>query len=358
MSHDQDLSHGKLKLFAGIGVLLLLFLVWIEGGFVSKTDPGLSEESPVSHGSSVYHIQSQETLDTVDWPARVQALKEVALTPKYPGRILEISVTPGAIVTRGQILVRLENSESDARLKQARAQLSLAEAESTRASTDARRLRHLYDKEAATRQSLDIAIAEERQSAARVLEAQNLVRQMDSQLSESLIRAPFDGVIDLRLQDPGEMALPGQAVLTFLQTPILRIEATLPASCISGLEIGGRISARTGNDNTSISGVIEELAPASDRTTETVLLKARIDPSEGKPPMPGTFVWMEHACRTESLILIPASAVTRIGQLESVSILRHGKAHVRHVRTGRTFGDNIEILSGLSEGDDIALGGH
>lgn len=359
MSNAQDSFHARLKLFAGIGAVLVIFLMWIEGAFTSKTDPGILEEAQGPDLSPAFHIQIKETQDKVDWPAHVQARKEIELAPKYPGRILEISVTPGTAVVRGQLLARLESAESDARLQQAKAQLDLAQAASTRAAVDAQRLRHLYDKEATTRQALDAGIAEERQNAAKALEAKNLVRQMESQWSESQIRAPFDGVINQRLKDPGDMALQGQPILTFLETPALRIEASLPASCIADLKTGDRVSFKTGHDAPSGTGILEEIAPASDLATETILIKARIEPTDhSPPPLPGTFIWLEHACHNEFLMLIPASAVTRIGQLETVSVIQKGQPHIRHVRTGRSFDQDIEILSGLQEGEDILLGGH
>lgn len=358
MSNDHEHARDKLKWLALTGIALLLFLLWIEGAFVSKTSPGLQDETSAAPHMETYRIQRQDTEDTIAWPARIVALKEIDLAPKFQGRILEITVAPGATVQRGQILVRLENSELDARLAQARAQLTAAEADAGRAGADAHRLKQLHAKEAATRQSLDMALADERHSSARVLEMRNLVRQVEAQLAETMLRAPFDGVIERRLAEPGDMALPGQAIVRFLETSGLRLEASLPPSCALGLQRGEEVKAKTREDGAPpILALIDEISPASDRMTDTVLVKARLIDESASRPIPGTFVWLQRGCGTASLILIPAGAVTRIGQLESVRILKDNRLQVRHVRTGRRFGEWLEVLSGLSEGEALVTGG-
>lgn len=357
MSHEKDPSNLKLKWLIGTGIALVVFLVWIEGGFVSKTEPGLMEGQVEGHAGERFRVQRQQTEDSLTWPARIEALKTIELAPKHSGRILEVTVIPGTPVQRGQVLVRLEGTDLEARLAQARAQLDGAEAEAVRAAADAHRVRNLHAKEAATRQSLDVALAAERQSQAKVHEMRQWVRQTEAQLAETVIRAPFDGVIDRRLKEPGDMGLPGQPILSFLHLPVLRLEAQIPARCVRGLNRGDTLTAVTRETAESIEAVIEELAPASDPLTETVQIKARLTTTPDPAPIPGTFVWLNRSCRTDALLLIPARAVTRIGQLESVRVLQNDQIVLRHIRIGRRLGDWLEVLSGLDEGEEIALGG-
>lgn len=358
MSIDHERSRDTLKWLILTGTALLLFLLWIEGAFVSKTSPGLQEEAAQATPTETYQVKRQETEDTIAWPARIAALKEIDLAPKFQGRIMEISVIPGATVRRGQVLVRLDSNELDARLAQARAQLAAAEADAARAGADANRLRHLHQKEAATRQSLDMALADERHNSARVLEMRNLVRQAEAQLAETSLRAPFDGVIDRRLAEPGDMALPGQPILRFLEMSGLTLEVNLPASCAQGLAQGEEVRARTRHgESRPIEARIDEISPANDPATDTVRVKARLLDEGIQDLVPGTFVWLERACGSTSMILIPGRAVTRIGQLESVRVLQDNRVKVRHVRTGRRFGEWIEVLSGLDEGEELVTGG-
>jgi len=358
MSNSTDIVIPKLKLIGGTGLALVVFLMWMEGGFVSKTPPGSQGESAATKGFETLAVSRQTTDGSTSWPARIEPLKTIQIAPKFPGRILEIPVSSGSKVSRGQLLVRFENSELTARLTQAKAQLAAAEAGASRANADASRMRNLFVKEAATRQSLDAAIAEERQSHSRVQEAKAATVQMESQLAESTLKAPYDGLIERRLQEPGDLVLSGQPVLAFLQTPILRIEASLPSTCAQEINVGDTITAKTPKIGQALSAVVEEKEPASDRETQTQRIKARLlNPTE-PPLVPGNFVWLQQSCGPETLMLIPRHTIKRIGQIESVSILINGRPRIRHIRTGRSIGDSIEVLSGLNEGDLLVLGAH
>lgn len=359
MTHSTEIDANKLKLIGLVCLVLVIFLVWIEGGFVSKTPPGLQTESVTPSGSETFAVSRQSAEGTISWPARIEPLKTIQIAPKFSGRILEIPVIAGTRVARGQLLIRLENSEVNARLAQTRAQLAAAEAASSRANADAARVRNLFGKEAATRQSLDAAVAEERQSHARVQEAKAATLQMESQLTESTLTAPYEGIIERRLMEPGDMAMPGQPILTFLQLPTLRIEASLPSHCAQEIRVGDTITAKSPQMEREMSAIVEEKEPASDRETQTQRIKARLEARPESPsPIPGSFVWLQHSCGAESIMLIPSHAIKHIGQLESVSIMVDGRPRIRHIRTGRSFGDSVEVLSGLNEGDLLLLGVH
>jgi RND family efflux transporter MFP subunit len=353
MSHSQEFASSRLKLMGGVGLALVIFLMWIEGAFVSKASPGTQPEPHAVAGSTLtLHRQTAE--GPISWPARVEALKTIQVAAKFPGRILEIQVTAGSKVTRGQKLARLESAELSARLAQAKAQLVASEAAAARSAADALRIRHLYEKEAATRQTLDTSVAEERQTQAKVQEARAAVSQMESEVSETILVAPFDGVVERRLLEPGDMVLPGQAILTFLQFPILRIEASIPSTCAGSVQVGDSVTAQLPDTSATLTAIVEEKEPASDRETQTQRIKARL-PADTQI-LPGSFVWLQQPCGTESLMLIPATAIRRIGQLQTVSIMKDGQPRLRHIRTGRLIGDNVEVLSGLSEGDELMVG--
>jgi len=328
--------------------------MWIEGAFISKTSPGEQSESAPDGTAMTITVSRQSTEGPITWPARVEALKTIQIASKFPGRILEIPVSAGSKVSRGQPLVRLDNSELSARLSQAKAHLRAAEAGLTRSSADAHRIRNLYEKEAATRQALDAVTAEEHQSQAAVLEAKATISQMESMVSETHLLAPYDGIIERRLQEPGDLVLPGQPIVTFLQSSSLRIEASIASNCAIGIQIGDHIRAKVPGTDAEVTAIVEEKEPASDRETQTQRIKARL-PADTQI-IPGSFVALEQSCGSETLITIPLAAIKRVGQLQSVSIMKDGHARIRHIRTGRVMGDQVEVLSGLNDGDQLVLG--
>lgn len=151
------------------------------------------------------------------------------------------------------------------------------------------------------------------------------------------------------------MALPGLPVLTLQQSQHLRVEAAIPATCADKIAVGHVLVARIGAPAKEIRVTVDEIQPSADAQTRTVLVKARLPANTATQP--GAFAWLQQACGHESVLLLPAAAVTRIGQLESVRLVTDGQTRLRHVRTGKHLGDTVEILSGLSEGDTVQIAG-
>lgn len=354
MAHSGRSRHKIYQILASIAGLILL-LVWLEGGFNRKTPPGTAEaaEGAAKDLGPVIQVELKEIDDIRSWPGTVTARTVAQIASKVPARVLEIRVGAGDPVKTGQVLARLDEQELRARLNQARAALAAAEAHSARAGADARRTQNLFDQEAATRQMLDAALAASRSSAAQVAEARAAIAAAESVAGEGILRAPFDGAVIKRLMDPGDMALPGQPILTMQSVQHLRVEAAIPESCARLLQQGQGLKALIGSED--YPAKVEEIAPAADPQTRTVLIKAALDPQAHTQP--GTFVWLEQACGRYSALLIPEGAVRRTGQLENVRVVLDGKSTLRHVRTGKIHDGSIEILSGLKEGERVLSGG-
>ena len=353
MTHSEQSTH---KLYAALGSLagLILLLVWMAGGFGSKTPPGVTQATePAAVPGPTARVELREIDDVRAWPGTVSARTVAQIAAKVPARIQEMAVKAGDAVTAGQILVRLDERELQAKLNQARASQTAAEAQAGSAGADARRMQNLFEREAATRQMLDSTQAAARSAAARVAEARAAVVAAESVAGEGVLKAPFDGAVIQRLMEPGDMALPGQAILAMQSSQRLRVEAAIPESCAGTLEMGQQLSVRIGEKRHPAA--IEEIAPAADVETRTVLVKAALDPQADAQP--GTFASLEQACGRHQALLIPASAVIRTGQLESVRLAVDGHIRLRHVRSGKAYAGLVEILSGLREGDVVVTGG-
>ncbi|MGZ8243336.1 efflux RND transporter periplasmic adaptor subunit [Methylomagnum sp.] len=359
MTHPPPASSPTKLIYAALSFVgLILLLMWMQGAFEHKVLPGLSEAhaaetAPVGPTAKVIRRAADEVFA---WPGTVSAKTVAQVSAKLPGRILDVTVRAGDAVKRGQVLARLDESEIQARLGQARSVLTAAEAEAHRTRADAGRLQNLFQKEAATRQELDAAVAAARSNEAQVAEARAAIREAESRLGETVLKAPFDGVVVKRDQEPGDMALPGAAVLTLQQSRQLRIESAIPANCAGLVKIGDALKAKIANPESEFTAVVDEIQPAADPKTRTVLIKARLPEDSGVQP--GAFGWLQQSCGQSDALLVPDAAVSRIGQLESVRLVVEGQAKLRHVRTGKRHDGLVEILSGLKEGDTVQLGAH
>ena len=353
MSTSQNSQSTLTYALTSIGGLIVL-LVWMQGGFSHKVAPGTAQaaegtQATIGPTAKVIRKSLDETLS---WPGTVTARNVAQLAPKVTARILEITVKTGDTVKAGQLLVRLDDRELQARVTQARSALSAANAEAARAQADAKRLKALFDKEAATKQSLETVQAAAQAGNARVAEAKAAIAEAESLQGESGLRAPFEGSVVARLLDPGDLASPGAPVLTLQSLQKQWVEADIPAHCAGLLKLGQSLNARVGDDDHPVT--LEEIAPATDPRSRTVHIKAAM--SEHANVQPGAFAWIDQACGQRDNLIVPAAAISRSGQLESVRLARDGKALLRHVRTGKAVNGDVEVLSGLNEGDVVLLG--
>lgn len=356
MSEHSHAARRRTLLYALASIAgLILLLIWLEGGFRDKIPPG-EASLPVAGQPPPATVAArvQDLGEVVAWPGTVSSRTEAQLAPKLAARIETVKVRAGDRVSQGDILVTLDDRTLQAKLEQARSALRAAQAEATRYRADAQRTENLYRREAATRQAFDAAMAATKAGDARVREAESGIREVETLFSETALRAPFDGVVQRRHQEPGDTALPGTPILTILESSRLRVEVPVAERCAATLRVGQPLSLVERSTTRRLTVEISELAPGADPQTHTVLVKANL-PS-GSALKPGAFVWVEQTCGQRRVLLIPASAVTRTGQLQSVRLVRAGRTELRHIRTGQAYGDQVEVLSGLKEGDLVATG--
>jgi RND family efflux transporter MFP subunit len=352
---QQDAFRKKI-IYAALSVLgLVLILVWMQGGFTHKTKPGHADLAGhiVDAGVPTAEVVERDVDEIQSWPASVASRDIAHVAPRVAARIVTLNVRAGDRVTAGQVLGQLDDKEYGARLQQARSALDAAQAQAHRADAEVRRSETLFAKEVVTQQMLEVAQAAARSANAQVAEAHAAVGVAASADGETQLRAPFDGVVVRRLLEPGDTAMPGSPVLLLQSLRRLRIEAALPESCAASLKQGDRLWAQVGQNRYPVA--IEEIAPAYDAATHTLLIKAGLDPAASSSLQPGAFAHLEKACGNHKGLFIPVSAVHRSGQLESVYLVEQGHERLRHIRTGKTQGDWIEVLAGLQAGQSVSL---
>jgi RND family efflux transporter MFP subunit len=166
------------------------------------------------------------------------------------------------------------------------------------------------------------------------------------------MRAPFGGVITEKHVLPGDLATPGLPLLVLESTARLRAEGTVPEQAASRLRIGDSLNVVVNDGANPIAGTIEELSTAADAVSRSVLVKVSLPPGAARS---GQFVRLQTATTASETLWTPAATVTRFGQMERVFVVEDGRAVLRLVKTGRTAGPRIEILSGLNPGEQVVL---
>ena len=355
MSQTEHKNISKIVSISAAVLALILLLMYMQGSFVSKVAPGLSPLASDSKtpANDTAVVEKRQVDDMLTWPGTVKSRTVANIAPRMTARILEIKVNAGDKVKKGDVIARLDERDIRAQESAALAALAGANAQANRAKADEQRTRSLYSKEAATREKFDAVIAQTKEIQAGVSQASSTVNEIRSHLADTLLLAPFDGIVVKRLQQPGDMGLPGVPVVT-LQTPKgLRLETNVPSTCAGHYSTGMDVTVRIDTLNLTTSAKIDEISPEVDPQTRTQLIKIALPAIEGLQP--GLFGWLEQGCDQHEALLIPASAVQHIGQLEVVKVLSEGRQVMRHIRTAKTFGDQVEVISGLHAGETVII---
>jgi RND family efflux transporter MFP subunit len=319
----------------------------------------------------------------------VVARRRATVSSKLTGKILEVFVEEGQEVKRGQVLARLDDSQMRAGLAVARAQLAAArssaaedEARLKEAERQLSRLTQLIKEKVVGRAEVDTAEAAVESLRARIALAKQQVEVADRQVSaqetdlaDTIVRAPFDGVAISKDAQPGEMISPVSAGGGFTRTGIctivdmssLEIEVDVSESYINRVKPDQPVEAvLDAYPDWRIPGHVITTVPTADRQKATVKVRIafegldpRILPDMGvKVSFLNERQAAEPATPARGRILVPKAAVRDDGGQSVVFVVRDDRAERRAIKVGVAEGDQVEIVSGLNGGDRIVVEGH
>ncbi|MBU1004028.1 MAG: efflux RND transporter periplasmic adaptor subunit [Proteobacteria bacterium] len=379
MQHQRALT-------AAIAAATVLLILWFSGVFPGNSlTPGVIPRAgaPLPPPQVTAKARLEETLDLVESVGTIRPRTETRIEAQVTGKVREVRVRAGDVVKRGEPLIILDDREltsrraqaeqalqsANAQREQARQGIREAEAGSVKAVAQYQRIQKLFKDKAVTSREMDQAEADYRQAQARLeqareglLGAEAMGRRAAGALEEAriaqgytVIRAPEDMEVATRSVEPGDLAFPGKALLVVQTAGAMRLEAFVREGLISRVRPGGELDISLPALERTVRGVVEEVAPSADPTTRTFLVKVAL------PDMPslypGMFGRLLIPSGSRNAVLLDATAVRRVGQLESVLLLDDQTWGWRYVKTGERRGDDVEILSGLSGGETVGLPG-
>ncbi len=315
----------------------------------------------------------------------VTARRQATVSSKMAGRITEVLIEEGMEVEAGQILARLDSSNLDrslhlAEARAAESRKSLLETEALIAEAQLRegRTRQLVEERVSGRADLDRVAGEvaslkarlERQRESIVVADRNadVIRQ---QIEDTVIRAPFDGVITAKNAQPGEMMSPISGGAGFTRTGIgtivdmdsREIEVDVNEAYINRVSADQPVEAVLDSyPDWQIPARVIAIIPTADRDRATVRVRIAFDELDSRilPDMGVQVRFRSAAAETDqapSGLLVPAAAVFRDTGRDLVHLVRDGRVQRRAVRLGDPMGSEVFVLSGLVEGDRVVVEG-
>ena len=360
-------------LLGALGVLALVGLlgpVACGGGDEPEAAaaPGSSEPITVATRVATYRSRGAELAVT----GTVEPSRRTAPGTKILGRVDRVPVQEGQRVAAGALLAQLESRDLQAAVRQAEAGVASAEAQLANSRAQFERIKELEAKGSATRKNLEDATSGFHMAQAGVEQARSNVEAAKVMLGYAQVRTPFAGwVIEKRIEE-GDMVQPGAPLFTVEDLDPVKVIAEVPETEISMLSTGDAAGVEVSAVDFHDRGTIARIVPSGDRRSRTFRVEIRQPNPEGELKS-GMFARVTFATGTErSALLVPASALVVRGQLEGVFVAEPAEgrqgvqagdgsgtvARLRWVRTGGRAGDRgdeVEILSGLSEGETYVV---
>lgn len=283
------------------------------------------------------HIGEERVLDAV-----VEAVNQATISAQTSGRVVKLNADVDDAVKQGDILVEFRNKDQMASYKVAKAAFDEAESEF-------KRIEDIYSKKLVAKTALDRASASYKSAKARL-------EQANEALENTIVRAPYSGIVVKRHIEIGELAKPGQALMTGLSLETLRANVDLPQDLVKVVREQKKATAIL-KDGNRLAVTKITVSPYADSKNHTFQMRAEL-PKGDYGIYPGMFIKVAIVHSTKQSLLVPAKAVAMRSEVSAVYVKdKENKLSFRQVRVGAYIpaSDSYEILAGLERNEKVML---
>ena len=325
---------------AGIAGLVVLIL-WTSGAWDKKVKPGKEDYlpgRPLPEGVKTLAVTAAPAASPIEVVGSAVPEQQVNLSARIPATILSMRIAAGDAVTNGQVLATLDDRDIREQLAAVESQFKLAETERDRAL-------RLFEKGAATDQMRVAAVS-------GYEAAQACLQQVRVMLSYAAVVSPLDGIVTDRRMEAGDLAAPGQLLMSVYDPVRMRVDFPVPVRLLNRFAPGQSLDVVLDGVEGTVKGTVHEIVAEVDPASRTRKVKVALAPGALRI-MPGTYGRVTVDGDSHESVWVPATAVVRIGQQEFVQVVVSGRVIQRVVRTGTMKGSQIEIIAGLAGGEVI-----
>ena len=322
----------------------------------------------------------------LDATGYVTARRQATVSAKITGKVREVRIEEGQHVEAGDILATLDDSEArvDADLRRAqvaaaRAQLDEAKAASANADREYQRQKDLSERKLTSVSALDAARTQSETLAARVSSQASAVKVAEEalqaarvQLDNTIVRAPFAGVVTVKAAQPGEMISPisagGGSIRTGIGTIVdmdsLEIQVDVSEAYINRVQPNQKVEAvLNAYPDWRMPASVIAIVPTADRSKATVKVRIALGVKDPRivPEMGVRVAFLESKEASPGAparprgVLVPAAAIRQDAGKDVVYVLKDGHAERRAVSLGGSLGDSREVQAGVSSGDSVVV---
>ncbi|TKC13197.1 efflux RND transporter periplasmic adaptor subunit [Pedobacter polaris] len=300
-----------------------------------KGGPGMSVEGIV--------VKTMPFNSNLEVSGSIEANESVILRSEVAGLVTGIYFKEGTNVNRGAVLVKVNDRDIQAQLREAQTKQNLS-------ATNESRAKQLLQKGAISQEEYDTSLADLQSLKAQA----QLIR---AQLAKTSIIAPFSGKIGLRSISVGEYLTPSTQIANLLSTNPVKISFSVPEKYVGQIKLNSTISFKTDASNKTYTGKVFAIEPGINQDTRTLQIKALAANPSGEL-LPGSFAQVKLALSTlNDAILVPTEAVIPVLKGKIVYVSKDGKAKQVNVEAGTRTAESVVITSGLNVGDTVLTTG-
>ncbi|MCR9182714.1 MAG: efflux RND transporter periplasmic adaptor subunit [Flavobacteriaceae bacterium] len=288
----------------------------------------------------------------------VVAVNNATLSTRMMGHVNRVHVNIGDQVTQGQLLISINNSDLQAQRARVNAGINEAQVAVNNAKRDFDRFTALFAQNSASQKELDDITAHYEMAKARLESAKAMKAEVDAQFAYSNISAPFSGVVTNRFVEAGAMANPGMPLIAMEAPGNFEVRASVPEGVISQIKPGETVEVLVTSINKTISGKVTEVSSSSSMTGGQYPVKVVLENDAAlKSGMYATVQFpVPQTEKTPQLVTVPQEAIVTQGDLRGVyTVSQQNTAMLRWLRLGRSFGNEVEVLSGLNADEAIII---
>ncbi|MCC6722338.1 MAG: efflux RND transporter periplasmic adaptor subunit [Bacteroidia bacterium] len=321
-----------------IGLIILKFKCFPSNINSNKSYSSKNGKQSLTNVTAII-TKSEKLENTIFSSGTILANEEIELKPEIAGKIIQLNIREGSQVVKGQLLVKIKDTEFQAQLKKLIIQKKLAE-------TQLNRELELLKIKGISQQEVDI-------SANKVSELNADIEFVQAQIEKTEIRAAFNGIIGLKNVSDGAFVTNTTVIATIQQINPVKLDFSVSEKYSESIRKGNKVEFNIEGFENNFYGEIAAIEPKIDLNTRTLKVRATC-PNSGNKIYPGAFANVKIELGSiENAIMVPTESIIPVLKGKTVFVVKNGMAEIVQVETGNRTDKMVQIIKGLKEGDTV-----
>jgi RND family efflux transporter MFP subunit len=295
-------------------------------------------------------VDTNNSKTTITSSGKIEASQSAILSTRLMGHTEKILVAVGDKVSKGQLLLKINSADLLAKKAQVTSQINASNSALANAKKDFDRYTNLYQKQSVSKKELENIATRYEMAKSNHEAAQEMKKEIESQLDYTFIKAPFSGVITQKFTNEGNMANPGMPLLSIENSKHLEVTTLISEADIHNISLDSKTEITIKSINKSVEGEIVSISNSSSKSGGQFSVKINLQNTDSKI-LAGMYanVQIETKEKIANKVFIPLTAVVQKGQLSGVyTVSSSDTAILRWLRLGKKTANKVEVLSGLN----------